>query len=670
MTLRAAFSRNNPASTLTLANVPWVERAEVQQNGFDRALLDTAGRLLAAVSPLRRLRLRRFARRVMAQDAVLQAESDDLLRARALALRDALLRDGLIEAHVVAAFAMVREVSGRCLGKRHFAVQLMGGRTILDGSIAEMATGEGKSLTALLPAVTMALAGVPVHVVTVNEYLAARDADDMKPVYHFFGLSVGKVLPDQQPPERRDAYRADVTYCVNKDLTFDYLRDRVEALRGTLGARATVASLVAGRAASRSVMRGLWFAIVDEADSVFIDEARTPLILSSSQPGGATADLYDTALALAATLQEGDEFLVRARERQAVLTEAGRERVLAMVDEALPQAALDRTRVIEQALSARHCYQLDRHYVVADGKVQIVDEYTGRVMPDRSWESGLHQMVERKEALEITARRHTTARITYQRVFRRYLRVGGMSGTVAEAAGELKAVLGLGVLRIGTHRKLLRRDLGVHLFAHEAGRDAAVVAAALAQAGRGRAVLVGTRSVQASERISALLSAAGAEHRVLNAKQDAEEAAIVAQAGQPGRISVATNMAGRGTDILLAPEVRAAGGLHVVLTEFHDSTRIDRQLYGRAGRQGDPGSFESLVALDDELFTTHAGALQAWVRRHCRADAAGRLPAWAAWALRRWAQQCAESHHAEVRRQTLERERENDRMLAFAGQPE
>lgn len=653
-----------------LAPSPWVERAEARQNGLDRSLLHAYGVLLAAISPLRRRRLGAFARRVLATDTLLQAESVEQLKARVEVLRASLLQDGLTDVHVVAAFALVREVSGRTLGKRHFPVQLMGGRAILEGVIAEMATGEGKTLTALLPAVSMALAGVPVHVVTVNEYLAARDAEEMLPVYSFFGLTVGKILPAQQPPERRMAYRSDVAYCVNKDLTFDYLRDRTEMLRGTLGARAAVATMLAGRSAPRAVMRGLWFAIVDEADSVFIDEARTPLIISATRAGGAGVPAYDAALDQAARLQQGVHYLLRERERHVLLTEAGRAQVLALKDPALPRADVDRTRVIEQALSALHCYTRDRHYIVADGKVQIVDEYTGRVMADRSWESGLHQMVERKEALDITARRHTTARITYQRLFRRYLRVGGMSGTVTETAGELKAVLGLDVLRIGTHRKVLRCDLGVSLFAQSAQRDAAVLRSALTQAALGRAVLVGTRSVAASERIGALLVAAGAPHQVLNAKQDVEEAVIVACAGESGRITVATNMAGRGTDIHLAAAVRSAGGLHVILTEFHDSMRIDRQLYGRSGRQGDPGSFESLVALDDELFTAYAPALQRWVRGHCRPDAQGRLPDWAARALRRWAQQRAEAHHADVRRQTLSHERDTDRLLAFAGRPE
>jgi preprotein translocase subunit SecA len=664
--LRSALA---PAKT-SLACAPWVERSEARQSGFDRFVLDATGRLLAALSPLRRGRLQRFARHVLASDATLQGESDSQLACRAQALRAQLLSGGLSEPAIVASFALIREVAGRRLGMRHFGVQLMGGRVMLDGGVAEMQTGEGKTLTALLPAVCMGLAGVPVHVVTVNEYLAARDAAEMEPVYAFFGLTVGRVLPEQQPQERRAAYRSDICYCVNKDLTFDYLRDRIEVLRGAIGPRASVQALVAGRPAADGLTRGLWFAIVDEADSVFIDEARTPLIISATAPGDVDARGYDAALQAAARLEPQTHFVVRERERQVLLTEAGRELVLGLSDAQLPAARVERTRRVEQALSALCCYALDRHYIVVDGKIQIVDEYTGRVMPDRSWESGLHQMVERKEALQATKRRHTTARITYQRMFRRYLRVGGMSGTVIEAAGELKVVLGSNVQRIPTHRPVQRKDCGTRLFARSADRDAAVVLAARRESQRGRAVLVGTRSVGASERIAALLQVQGVPHCVLNAKQDAEEAAIVAQAGQRGRITVATNMAGRGTDIHLDPAVRSGGGLHVILTEFHDSTRIDRQLFGRAGRQGDPGSFECLVALDDELFVTHAGTLRERIARSVRADDAGLLPRWCAALLRRWSQWRAETHHAEVRAQTLSRERDSDRLLAFAGRAE
>jgi preprotein translocase subunit SecA len=654
-----------PLPPAALAAAPWVERAEQRQNGLDRWLLTLAGRLRVALSALPRRRLARFARRVQEAATALQDCDDAGLRERAAALSATLRREGLREAQVVAAFALVREVSGRLLGKRHHPVQLMGGRVMLDGGFAEMQTGEGKTLTALLPAVTMALAGVPVHVITVNGYLAARDAATLEPVYAFFGLGVGRVLPEQQPPERAAAYRCDVVYGVNKDLSFDYLRDRIEALAGRVGARAAVGALFGRGGTGVPTMRGLWFAIVDEADSVFIDEARTPLIIT--RPGaGSDAPRCDAALALAARLEQGQHWLLRGRERQAVLTQAGREALAKVADARLPGAVLERERLLEQALAALHTYERDRHYIVAEGKVQIVDEYTGRVMPDRSWEGGLHQLVERKEGLETTAQRETTARITYQRIFRRYLRIGGMSGTITEVAGELKAVLGTDVTRIPTHRRVLRQALGTRLFRDAAARDAAVVAAARREAARGRAVLVGTRSVAASERIGALCAAAGLAPTVLNAKQDADEAGVIAQAGHAGRVTVATNMAGRGTDIELEPQVRAAGGLHVVLTEFHDSPRIDRQLFGRAGRQGDPGSYECLVALDDEVFQQHAPRLLRALARLPGEE----LPRWAAALLRRAAQRAAEAHHAEIRRHTLQQERQTDRLLAFAGRPE
>ena len=681
MVASAAASALRPAlagASAALGAAPWVEAADARQNGLDRWLLTLSGRLTVWASVWRRRALRRFAGQVMAQGAALQALDDAALCALAATVASQLRRDGLADGPVAQSFALVREVSGRQLGKRHFVEQLMGGRAMLDGCIAEMHTGEGKTLTALLPAVTMALAGVPVHVITVNEYLAARDAQTLEPVYAFFGLAVGRVLPEQQPPERAQAYRCDVTYCVNKDLTFDYLRDRIEVLAGRLGPRAVVAALGRGALGAApsaappkaATLRGLWFAIVDEADSVFIDEARTPLIISRSIAAASLVERSDAALALAGRLLPSLHYTLRARERAAALTDAGRSALAAAGDTRLPGARVERERLLEQALTALHCYGRDRHYLVLNGKVEIVDEYTGRVMPDRAWEGGLHQLVERKAGLQPTDGRDTIARITYQRMFRRYLRVAGMSGTVTEVAGELKAVLGTDTVRIPTHRPVRRQWLGSLLFRHSADRDAAVVAAAARETARGRPVLVGTRSVAASERIGALCAAAGLDHRVLNAKQDADEAAVIGQAGQAGRVTVATNMAGRGTDILLDDAVRQAGGLHVVLTEFHDSTRIDRQLFGRAGRQGDPGSVQCLVALDDELFAAHALRSSQWLRAWADRRGARTVAALPAALLRRLAQGAAESHHAEVRRHTLAQERQTDRLLAFAGRPE
>ena len=662
---------------LQLAPAPWVEAAVQRQTVLDRALLRLLGRAAVWLSPWQLRGLRCFAQAVLRRQPELAVLDDSMLRQRAAAVSAQLRRRGLEAGPVIECFALVREVSARRLGKCHHPVQLMGGRAILDGEMAEMHTGEGKTLTALLPAVTMALAGVPVHVITVNAYLAARDAQLLEPVFAFFGLSVGQVLPGQTSVQRRQAYRCDVAYCVDKDLAFDYLRDRVEVLAGRLGARAQVGALAASAATpamhgsrSGAVTAGLWFAIVDEADCVFIDEARTPLIISRHGDSVPQHAQLDAALAVARELQAGRHHRLSPRTRSAALTAAGRRRLADLAHPDLPAAVVERERLLEQALAALHCHERDRHYILGGGKVQIVDENTGRVMPDRTWEGGLHALVERKEGLAPSEDRDTLARITYQRMFCRYLRVGGMSGTLREVAGELKEVLGTGTVCIPTHRPVQRRQLRTQLFRDGDRRDAAVVAAAQGEVGRGRAVLIGTRSVAASQRLAALCTAAGLAPRVLNARQDQDEAAVLAQAGQPGSVTVATNMAGRGTDILLHEAVRRAGGLHVVLTAFHDSRRIDRQLFGRAGRQGDPGSCEALVALDDELFIEHAPRLRRWLGSLARACAWTRLPGPAAALLRSAAQWAAESHHTQVRRHALAQETQTDRMLAFAGQPE
>ena len=661
--LRAAIDIAESA----LSAAPWVERAEIRQSLADRWLLGLAGRFSVATSCWSVWWLRRFSARVLALETEFSALSEQALQQRVAQVSSDLRQAGLQRDVVANAFALVREATFRALGKRHFDVQIIGGRVMLDGQFAEMQTGEGKTLSALLPAATMALAGVPVHVVTVNEYLAARDADQLEPVYRLLGLSVGKVLPGQSPAERARAYNCRVTYCVNKELTFDYLRDRVETLAGRHGARAQVARLGVRHAPqSPPLTNGLWYALIDEADSIFVDEARTPLIISRSGSSCEAALESDAALALAHTLQEHVHFKLVTRDRRINLLDAGRQLLAQHRHPDLPNPRIQRERLLAQALTALHCYALDRHYIVAEGKIQIVDEFTGRVMPDRAWEGGLHQLIERKEGLQATAPRETSARITYQRLFRRYLRLGGMSGTLSEASGELKAVLGVRVVRIPTYRPVLRRHLNTRLFACARQRDAAVLACAADMVAAGRAVLIGTRSVAASERIADLCRAAGLGLTLLNARQDADEAGIVSRAGQPGQLTVATNMAGRGTDIVLAASVLSAGGLHVILTEFHESRRIDRQLAGRAGRQGDPGSWQALVSLDDEIFTSQAPRLARWLGRRFPAE----VPRWIAVVLRWLSQAVAERQHAQTRRNTLGQEQRTDQLLAFAGRPE
>ena len=596
--------------------------------------------------------------------------ADAALAASAIDLKRRLRRDGFRIDLAGRTFALVREVAQRRIGQRHFDAQLMGGWGLLQGKLVEMATGEGKTLTATLPACTAALAGVPVHVITVNDYLARRDANDMRPIYAFFGLSVGVVTQEMSADQRRASYACDVTYCTNKDLAFDYLRDRVAL--GNAGSAAHIAlDRLRGRrgGAARVVLRGLHFGIVDEADSVFIDEARTPLILSASKGDANEAPTCDQALAFARALEDGRHYAIDRRERIVDLREAGKEKLAQWTESREGVWASKRVReeLVRQALSALNLFHLDQHYVINEGKVQIVDEFTGRIMADRSWERGLHQMIEAKEGVELTTRRDTLARMTYQRLFRRYVRLAGMTGTAKEVAPEIWSIYRLDFVRVPLNRPSRRHFLSGRLFASAAQKWDAVAERAAHCAKDGRPVLIGTRSVLASEALSNALRAHGLEHALLNAKQDKEEADIVAHAGEARRITVATNMAGRGTDIRLPEEVVARGGLHVILTECHESARIDRQLFGRCARQGDPGSCAMMVALDDELFRIYAP----WLTRFAR-NALG--PAWQStallWLLRVAAQSAAERRNARIRSDNLRLDRRLEKTLAFSGQHE
>ncbi|MFG6428858.1 hypothetical protein [Roseateles sp. LYH14W] len=614
---------------------------------------------------------RKVVRLARALEVEMAALDEQQLRQRAALLRHAMRRSRFGVDAVAAFFALVREVAGRVLGKRHYDSQLHAGWLLLHGSLAEMATGEGKTFAATLPVCAAALVGLPVHVVTVNDYLAARDAEAMAPLYAFFGLRCGAIVHELTRAQRREVYAGDIAYCSNKELTFDYLRDRT-----ALGDRASPLhrALAEGGGMSdnpATVLRGLTFALVDEADSVFIDEARTPLILSASLPPGARGALVDWALAFARGLQPARDFDLEPAQPRVRLNDTGRAAVEAALDSAAapPDVGLRAcTEAVTQALAALWLYRRDQQYVVVDGKVQIVDESTGRVMADRAWERGLHQMIEAKEGLVLSGERVTLARITYQRFFRRYLRLAGMTGTATEVAAEIGRVYGLPVARVPLHRPSLALRARPRCLPDADARWAAVLASVQAQAQQqGRPVLVGTRTVQSSEHLSALLAAAGIEHVVLNAKHDRVEAEVIARAGGSGVVTVATNMAGRGTDIALGEGVAGRGGLHVILTEFHDSARIDRQLFGRAARQGDPGSGEAIVALDDELFRLHAPLLSALLQRLL----AGREPhAALLWLLRRAAQSSAESRHRAARAASLKQDRRLAAMLSFSGRGE
>jgi preprotein translocase subunit SecA len=573
-------------------------------------------------------------------------------------LRIRLRREGFTEILCGEAFSHVRAAAERTVGMRHFDVQLVGGWALLNGMVAEMETGEGKTLTATLAAATAALAGRAVHVITVNDYLASRDAAAMRPVYEALGLSVGCVVHDLDPQARRAEYGRDIAYCSNKELTFDYLRDRM-VLGGRPRPLADRIDALAGAArGERLLLRGLQFALVDEADSVLIDEGRTPLILSAQARPGGEEELARQALDLARRLDAADYVIEGGRVE---LTAQGEDRLedLASSLGGLWNGPRRRARLARQALTALHAFEADKHYLVRDGKVQIIDEYTGRLMPDRSWEQGLHQLVELKEGVDVTGQRETLARISYQRFFRRYLHLAGMTGTAAEVAGELWSVYRLRVARIPTNRPVKRWHAPDRAYLTSDAKWQAVLEAIRRRNEIGQPVLVGTRSVASSDHLAGLLEKDGLPFQLLNARQDAQEAEIVARAGEPGRITVATNMAGRGTDIKLAPEVAELGGLHVICTERHDSGRIDRQLFGRCGRQGDPGSCEAIVSIEDELVTAHLGA-------------AARLspPEWAGRALIALAQWRAERAHSQARRELLDMEEQAGDQLAFSGRGE
>ncbi len=648
-------------SRVELAHGVYPERLDRNENALDSWTRNVAGGLWHRLRPFK-ARLAALARAAGDLAAEAEAMDDDGLRASLRKVARSALDDPTMAAR---AFALVREACRRSLGMRPFDVQLMGAAALFAGKLAEMQTGEGKTLTAALAACIAGVAGLPVHVVTVNDYLARRDAEIMGPLYAFFGLQVGTIVTGMSLEARRRSYACHVTYCTNKELVFDYLKDRVAAGGRASRAQIRVRALLGGGKEGDMLLRGLHFAIVDEADSILIDEARTPLILAEKGDSAGDPEVYVQALELARELEAGRHFELLIASRQLHLTAAGKAALAARcasLGEAWA-AAQAREQMVSQALRALYLFQRDQHYLVAEDKVHIVDEYTGRILPGRTWEQGLHQLIETKEGCPLSEHNRTLARITYQRYFRRYLRLSGMTGTAKEVKAEIWAVYGLETVAIPTNRPCLRVNRPAVCCASEAEKWREVAREAGRISARGAPVLIGTRSVEASEKLALELTAAGLPHRVLNARQDADEAQVVAEAGQGGVITVATNMAGRGTDIHLGPGVAEKGGLHVILTEFHDSPRVDRQLVGRCARQGDPGSAIAIVALEDALFREHGGLPYRLV---LRIWPGGPPPFWLE-RLRRHAQAAAEAIHARTRRDTLKQDRNLDTMLAFAG---
>jgi len=562
--------------------------------------------------------------RINALEAGLTPLSDDQLRAKTTEFRNRIANGEPLDALLHEAFAVVREASRRALGMRHFDVQLVGGMVLHQGKISEMRTGEGKTLVATLPVYLNALSGKGAHVVTVNDYLARRDAEWMGRLYKFLGLSVGVVVAGQDQAEKQAAYAADITYGTNNEYGFDYLRDNM-----------------AFRAEERA-QRGLNFAIVDEVDSILVDEARTPLIISG--PAEESTDLYVKINAIIPKLErqqvEGGpgDYSVDEKTRQAFLTEAGHDKVESLLAKVGLLAAgsslydvgnLILMHHLNAALRAHSLYKREVDYIVRDNEVIIIDEFTGRMMHGRRWSEGLHQAIEAKEGVAIQNENQTLATITFQNYFRLYKKLAGMTGTADTEAYEFQQIYGLEVVVIPTHRVMIRNDMGDQIYRTAREKHGAILADIRDCHQRGQPVLVGTTSIEASEELSRLMQHEKIPHQVLNAKHHEREAHIVAEAGRPRAVTIATNMAGRGTDIVLGgnlemelaalgddsarqgdvreawrkrhEEVLAAGGLHVIGTERHESRRIDNQLRGRSGRQGDPGSSRFYLSLEDNL---------------------------------------------------------------------
>ncbi|ADK86221.1 preprotein translocase, SecA subunit [Desulfarculus baarsii DSM 2075] len=513
----------------------------------------------------------------------MQALGDAELAALTPAFRQRLDNGQSLDDLLPEAFAAVREAGRRTLGQRHYDAQMIGGMVLHQGKIAEMKTGEGKTLAATLPVYLNALAGRGVHVVTVNDYLARRDAEWMGAIYNFLGLSVGCIVHGLDDAQRKDQYNRDITYGTNNEFGFDYLRDNMKF---------TVEDLV---------QRDYFFAIVDEVDSILIDEARTPLIISG--PGEKSSELYVQIDRLIPRLKREEHYAVDEKSRTAALTEDGVAKCeeLLRVDNLYDPRYIDLLHHIQQALKAHTLFKLDVDYIVKDGEVIIVDEFTGRLMPGRRFSEGLHQALEAKENVKVASENQTLATITFQNYFRMYEKLSGMTGTADTEAEEFRKIYNLDVVVIPTHRPMVRKDNPDQIYRTEREKFDAVVREIKDLHAKGRPVLVGTINIDKSEQLSKMLKRQGVPHHVLNAKHHAQEAEIVAAAGQKNAVTISTNMAGRGTDIVLGEGVPELGGLHILGTERHESRRIDNQLRGRAGRQGDPGSSRFYVSLEDDL---------------------------------------------------------------------
>jgi len=534
-------------------------------------------------------RLRRTVEKVNALEPELESLSDEELAAKTPEFRERLEKGETLDLMLPEVFAVVREAGKRAVGMRHFDVQIMGGQVLYEGRISEMKTGEGKTLVATLPVYARALEGRGVHVVTVNDYLARRDAEWMGPIYTKLGLTVGIIQHDLEPAARRQAYNSDVTYVTNNEVGFDYLRDNM------------------AWQVEDMVQRDLYFALVDEVDSILVDEARTPLIISGQ--GTEPTELYEKFAQIIPRLRKGEDYTVDEKAHAVPITEAGVAKVEKMlgIQNLYEQRNIELAHQLNAALKAWNLFHRDQQYIVKEGEVVIVDEFTGRLMYGRRYSDGIHQAIEAKEGIKVRSEDQTLATITFQNYFRLYDRLAGMTGTAKTEEREFRDIYGLDVVVIPTNMPMIRKDNSDIVYKSENAKFGAVVGDIIVENKRNRPVLVGTRSIEKSEMLAAMLRRQGVECSVLNAKYHEQEAEIIKDAGQPGQVTIATNMAGRGTDIKLGEGVAKMGGLHIIGTERHESRRIDNQLRGRSGRQGDPGSTRFYVSLEDEIMRLFGG---------------------------------------------------------------
>lgn len=521
--------------------------------------------------------------KIDALDSKMQGLTDEELRAKTNEFRERLASGETLDDILVEAFAVVREAAWRVIGLKHYREQLMGGIVLHQGRIAEMKTGEGKTLVATLPAYLNGLSEKGVHIVTVNDYLAKRDRELMGPIHEFLGLSVGVILHELDQTERQQAYRCDITYGTNSEFGFDYLRDNMVIYK------------------EEKVQRGLNFAIVDEVDSILIDEARTPLIISGQ--GEKSTEFYRVADYFAKSLLKERDFTVDEKANAVILTDDGivKAEEFFKVENYADSDNMEIQHHVVQALKANYTMKVDKDYIVREGEIMIVDEFTGRVMEGRRYSDGLHQAIEAKEGVKVERESKTLATITYQNYFRMFSKLSGMTGTALTEENEFREIYGLDVIVIPTHRPVVRIDQPDLVYKTAKGKYKAIVEEIAETYKKGQPVLVGTVSIEKSELISEMLKKKGVKHQVLNAKYHEKEAEIVSHAGEYGTVTIATNMAGRGTDIKLGEGVVEVGGLKIIGTERHESRRIDNQLRGRSGRQGDPGESRFYVSLEDDL---------------------------------------------------------------------